>query len=122
MLRYVLHGMSERQLIGTVTADWVSISLEDGADEMECDPRALEISKRGMRFSSRWAFEIGTELDLTLHSVRGNPFSGSGGKVTATALVVHSHEVSCGCHETTLLFTEVRTGGAPLDEPAEAWG
>ena len=43
-----------------------SISLEDGADEAWMNGEPIECRKAGMAFPSRWQFNVGAMLSLTL--------------------------------------------------------
>ena len=81
-----------------------SLYLDYGADEQACD-EAIEVSERGMRFQSRWKFEIGTQMAIAC--VHEHPRLGPQ-RVTVEGIVVWCQPGgSDHCYETTLLFPEL---------------
>ena len=81
-----------------------SLYLDYGADAQACD-EAIEVSERGMRFQSRWKFEIGTQMAIAC--VHEHPRLGRQ-RVTVEGIVVWCQPGgSDHCYETTLLFPEL---------------
>jgi len=85
-----------------------SIYLDYGADGHACTGEGFEICERGMRFSSRWQFTIGTQLSVAFSC------QDTDGKIQRAAtegIIVDCEQVGRGCYTTTLLFLEL---GEPL--------
>ena len=80
-----------------------SISLDYGADETT-GGADLSISERGMRFSSRWQFSIGTQLAVGCRWE--HPRFGSR-RLTLDGIVVWCERLADGTYESTLLFLEL---------------
>lgn len=81
-----------------------SIYLDYGVDEHDCAAHEFEICERGMRFTSRWQFLIGTQLSVSFS--RRNP-DGTMQRFTTEGIIVDCEPVTCRCHRTTLLFLEL---------------
>jgi hypothetical protein len=75
-----------------------SISLEDGADEARLDGEPIGFCEGGMRFPSRWRFEPGTILALTLE------ICGTGERTRAEAVVAGCEEAGDRLWAVTVLF------------------
>ena len=81
-----------------------SIYLDYGADGHACQEDGFEICERGMRFSSRWQFSIGTQLSVAFSC------QDTDGKIQRAAtegIIVDCEKVGCKCYTTTLLFLEL---------------
>ncbi len=81
-----------------------SLYLDYGADAQACDTGDLDISERGMRFSSRWQFSIGTQLSVLL--VHVDPQRGLC-RMAIDGLVVWCEPKAGKGYESTLLFLEL---------------
>ena len=81
-----------------------ALYLDYGADAQVCDPGNLDISERGMRFTSRWQFSIGTQLSVSL--VHLHPRLGQC-RMTLEGIVVWCEPKADKGHESTLLFLEL---------------
>jgi len=81
-----------------------SIYLDYGADEHDCSDQGFEICERGMRFSSRWQFSLGTQLAVAFSFQDDD---GKNWRVDTEGIVVDCERVACKCHLTTLLFLEL---------------
>jgi outer membrane receptor for Fe3+-dicitrate len=81
-----------------------SIYLDYGADEHNCEDQGFEICERGMRFSSRWQFALGTQLAVAFSFQDSD---GTTQRVATEGIVVDCEKVACKCHLTTLLFLEL---------------
>jgi hypothetical protein len=90
-------------LNGTATPS-TSLYLDYGADAQSCGFGDIDISERGMRFTSRWQFSIGTQLSVSL--VHQHPRLG-GCRVMIEGIVVWSEPKAGKGHESTLLFLEL---------------
>ena len=78
--------------------------LDYGADAQCCDFDDIDLSERGMRFTSRWQFSIGTQLSVSL--VHNHPRLGKR-RVTIEGIVVWCEPNAAKGHESTLLFLEL---------------
>ncbi len=81
-----------------------SLYLDYGADAQVCDAGDLDISERGMRFTSRWQFSIGTQLSVLL--VHMDPRRGLC-RMAIDGLVVWCEPKPEKGYESTLLFLEL---------------
>lgn len=81
-----------------------SLFLDYGADAQVCDFGDIDISERGMRFTSRWQFSIGTQISVLL--VRMDPRRGLC-RMAIDGLVVWCEPKDGKGHESTLLFLEL---------------
>jgi len=81
-----------------------SLYLDYGADAQSCGFEDIDISERGMRFTSRWQFSIGTQLSVSL--VYKHPRLGQH-RVTLEGIVVWCEPNAAKGHESTLLFLEL---------------
>jgi hypothetical protein len=88
-------------LTGTATP---SLYLDYGADAQSCGFEDIDVSERGMRFTSRWQFSIGTQLSVLL--VYKHPRLGHR-RVTIEGIVVWCEPNAAKGHESTLLFLEL---------------
>ncbi|HEY3897338.1 MAG TPA: PilZ domain-containing protein [Chthoniobacter sp.] len=84
--------------------DCPSLFLDYGVDAQRCGLGDIEVSERGMRFSSRWQFSIGTQLSVLL--VHIHPRLGRC-RVTIEGIVVWCEPKPDKGHESTLLFLEL---------------
>lgn len=80
-----------------------SIYLDEVDDEKQCGIGEVEISERGLRFTSRWTFSIGTQLVVAL--LHMHPRLGLS-RVQLEGIVVWCEPQGTQRHETTLLFLE----------------
>ena len=80
-----------------------SLYLDYGADAQPCGEGDLAISERGMRFTSRWQFSIGTQLSVLV--VHMDPRRGLC-RLALEGLVVWCERTPKG-FESTLLFLEL---------------
>ena len=80
-----------------------SISLDYGADETTGNPE-LTLCERGMRFESRWQFDIGTQLAVACAWT--DPRRGQH-HMTLEGIVVWCEPGAESGYETTLLFLEL---------------
>jgi len=78
--------------------------LDYGADAQRCGLGDIDLSERGMRFSSRWQFSIGTQLSVSL--VHLHPRLGQC-RMTLEGIVVWCEPKADKGHESTLLFLEL---------------
>ena len=78
--------------------------LDYGADAQRCGFDDLHVSERGMRFTSRWQFTIGTQLSVLLTHM--HPGLGMC-RVTIEGIVVWCEPKADKGHESTLLFLEL---------------
>lgn len=81
-----------------------ALYLDYGADAQVCDPGELDISERGMRFTSRWQFSIGTQMSVLL--VHMDPRRGLC-RMAIDGLVVWCEPKDGKSYESTLLFLEL---------------
>jgi len=81
-----------------------ALYLDYGADSQSCGNEDLEISERGMRFHSRWHFEIGTQLSVGLTHM--HPRLGLC-RVAVEGIVVWCEPQAGKGYESTLLFLEL---------------
>jgi hypothetical protein len=88
-------------LNGTATP---SLYLDYGADAQECQLGDIDLSERGMRFTSRWQFSIGTQLSVLL--VHMHPRLGLC-RMTLEGIVVWCEPKAGKGLESTLLFLEL---------------
>jgi hypothetical protein len=77
-----------------------SISLEDGADEAWLNGERIDLCEGGMCFPSRWQFEPGATLGLTLE------ICGSGERAKVEAVVAGCEKVAEKLWTVTVLFLE----------------
>ena len=87
-----------------------SISLEDGADEARLDGESIGFCKSGICFPSRWQFDPGTTLALTL-------------EVCGTGERAHAQGVVAGCEpagerlwSVTVVFLDIPAAMAKLPD------
>lgn len=78
-----------------------SISLEDGADEAWLNGEPIGFPEGGICFPSRWQFDPGTTLALTLE------ICGSGERAQAEGVVAECEQVSERLWAVTVLFLDV---------------
>ena len=78
--------------------------LDYGADAQRCEFGDIDLSERGMRFTSRWQFSIGTQLSVLL--VHMHPRLGLC-RMTLEGIVVWCEPKGDKGHESTLLFLEL---------------
>jgi hypothetical protein len=81
-----------------------SLYLDYGADAQACDLGDVDISERGMRFTSRWQFSIGTQISVLL--VQMDPRRGLC-RMAIDGLVVWCEPKAGKGYESTLLFLEL---------------
>ena len=84
-------------------APLASIYLDDAGDEQQDAAGAVEISERGLRFTARWPFSIGTQLVVAVSQM--DPRLGLC-RLQLEGIVVWCEPCSAQRHETTLLFLE----------------
>jgi hypothetical protein len=84
--------------------DTFSLYLDYGTDAQSCGSADIDLSERGMRFSSRWQFSIGTQLSVLL--VHRHPRLGLC-RMTLEGLVVWCEPQAGKGYESTLLFLEL---------------
>lgn len=77
------------------------LCLEYGIDETLCDERDFTVCERGMVFTSRWRFELGTQLALALSA------SAASRCARLEGIVVECEEIRERCFRSTLLFLDV---------------
>lgn len=80
-----------------------SLYLDYGADAQPCASGDVHLSERGMRFTSRWQFSIGTQLSVLL--VHMDPRRGLC-RMAIEGTVVWCEPNAKG-YESTLLFLEL---------------
>jgi len=85
-----------------------SISLEDGADEAWMDGEPIGFCEGGMCFPSRWQFEPGTILGLTLE------ISGSRERARVEGVVAGCEKVGDRLWSVMVLFLETPTDMAKI--------
>jgi hypothetical protein len=78
--------------------------LDYGADAQRCEFGDIAVSERGMRFTSRWQFSIGTQLSVLLTHM--HPRLGLC-RMTIEGIVVWCEPKADKGHESTLLFLEL---------------
>ena len=81
-----------------------ALYLDYGADSQSCGSRDLEISERGMRFHSRWHFDIGTQISVLLTHM--DPRLGLS-RMSLDGIVVWCEPLVGKSYESTLLFLEL---------------
>ncbi len=81
-----------------------ALYLDYGADSQSCGSRDLEISERGMRFHSRWHFDIGTQISVLLTHM--DPRLGLS-RMALDGIVVWCEPLVGKSYESTLLFLEL---------------
>jgi hypothetical protein len=77
-----------------------SISLEDGADEAWLNGEPIDLCEGGMCFPSRWQFEPGVTLGLTLE------ICGTGERARVEAVVACCDKIADRLWAITILFLE----------------
>ena len=87
-----------------------SISLEDGADEAWLDGQPINLCEGGMCFPSRWQFEPGATLGLTLE------ICGSGERAKVEALVAGCEKLADRLWSVTVLFLGKPCGVANINQ------
>jgi Tfp pilus assembly protein PilZ len=90
-----------------------SISLEDGADEAWLNGEPMEFCEGGMSFPSRWYFEPGTTLALTLE------ICGTGTRKKTEGVVAWCEETGERLWTVTVLFLDPLSGLEPMLELRE---
>ena len=78
-----------------------AIFLEYGLDGTSGDDAACEICERGMRFRSRWKFDLGTMLNIAFSFEEGTPR-----RVEAESIVIECAPDGEKRHLTTLAFLD----------------
>lgn len=82
----------------------LSIIFDYGADSSECDASTIHLCKRGMGFSSRWQFDLGTKLAVVVSCVdRANQPR----RVKLEGIVVECRRCDSDEYQTTMLFDEI---------------
>jgi hypothetical protein len=81
-----------------------SISLEDGADQAWLNGEPIRFCERGMSFPSRWQFDPGTTLAITLE------ICGTRDRVRVEGVVVGCEKTAERMWSVTLLFLETPAG------------
>jgi PilZ domain len=81
-----------------------AIYLDYGLDAHHCARGDIYISERGMRFTSRWKFTIGTQLAISLTHM--DPQRGLQ-RIQLEGTVVWCEPKGGRCYENTLLFLEL---------------
>ena len=85
-----------------------SLYLDYGVDAQLCENGGIEVSERGMRFCSRWRFDIGTQILVCC--VFEHPRLGAQ-RVTVEGIVVWCEPKASASYEnsyeSTLLFLEL---------------
>ena len=84
-----------------------SLYLDYGVDAQSCENGGIEVSDRGMRFCSRWRFDIGTQILVCC--VFEHPRLGPQ-RVTVEGIVVWCEFKGSNSYESTLLFLELSDG------------
>lgn len=80
-----------------------SIYLEYGADEDTCEDGEFKICERGMTFKSRWQFDPGVEMAISLaYRDQGSKLK----RIHALGTVVGCERLCAKCMQITLLFVE----------------
>jgi hypothetical protein len=87
-----------------------SISLEDGADEAWLNGEPIVFCEGGMCFPSRWQFETGTALAMTLE------ICGTGEKAKAEGVVVGCERVEERLWSVTVLLLNTSADWAKIEE------
>ena len=87
-----------------------SISLEDGADEAWLNGEPLGFCEGGMRFPSRWQFDPGTTLAMTLE------ISETGERAKVEGVVAGCEKAGEKLWIVTMLFIETPEGLAKIQE------
>ena len=87
-----------------------SISLEDGADEAWLDGQPIDLCEGGMCFPSRWQFEPGATLGLTLE------ICGSGERAKVEAVVAGCEKLADRLWTVTVLFLGKPCGVANINQ------
>ena len=81
-----------------------ALYLDYGADSQSCGRNDVEISERGMRFESRWHFDIGNEISVVLTHM--DPRLGLS-RMVVEGIVVWCEPRAGKGYESTLLFLEL---------------
>ncbi len=81
-----------------------SLYLDYGVDAQVCENGGVEITDRGMRFRSRWRFDIGTQIAVAC--VFQHPRLGPQ-RVTVEGVVVWCAPAANKSYQSTLVFLEV---------------
>ena len=81
-----------------------SIFLDYGADAEKCDDKEIRICERGMCFKSRWQFDLGAELaiSLTYHDHHQKLR-----RADLEGIIAGCEKVCRCCYQITLLFVEL---------------
>ena len=85
-----------------------SISLEDGADEAWLDGEPVGFYEGGMSFPSRWQFDPGTTLAMTME------ICGTGERASTEGIVVGCEKMGERLWSVTVLFLETPAGLAKI--------
>lgn len=80
-----------------------SIYLEYGVDEDTCGDGEFKICERGMSFKSRWRFDLGAELAISLAYHDGDSRQR---RIQAQGTVVACEPLCPKCSQITLLFVD----------------
>jgi hypothetical protein len=88
-----------------------SISLEDGADEAWLNGEPIAFCDGGMSFPSRWQFETGTTLAMTLE------ICGTRERAGVEGIVVGCEKIGERLWSVTVLFLETPVGLAKIRNP-----
>ncbi len=98
-----------------------SIYLEYGADEATCEDQEFEISEHGMRFKSRWQFDLDTEFRVAFSYCDA---SGNSHRISALGIIVDCETICSHCYRISLLFlsptSELRAAIAGVSGRLEA--
>jgi hypothetical protein len=78
-----------------------SIYLEYGADEAACEGQEFEICEHGMRFKSRWQFEVNTEFRVAFTYCDE---LGKTHRISTVGIIVDCEPLCSQCYRISLLF------------------
>ncbi len=81
-----------------------SIYLEYGVDEDTCGDGEFKICEQGMSFKSRWRFDLGAELAVSL-AYHDDDLKQK--RIQVLGTVVGCEQICRGCSQITLLFVDM---------------
>lgn len=82
-----------------------SLFLEYGLDGTSGDDAACEVCERGMRFKSRWQFDLGAMLQIAF-LFEGETAAHRSSRIEAEGMVIECKQEGDRTHLTTLSFLE----------------
>ena len=88
-----------------------SIFLDYGADGERCNDKEIRVCERGMSFKSRWQFELGAELAISLTYHDSNMHLQ---RADLRGTIAGCEKICRCCYQITLLFVDLPPDVQPV--------